>query len=72
MEVYKYRIKRSNPSVYFTVPCTGGTNLGLAKSLLRYPSTLKIMMLEIQYLTNLIFGTIQIVNTLSQHLILMY
>jgi len=26
MEVYKYRIKRSNPSVYFTVPCTGGTN----------------------------------------------
>jgi len=26
MEVYKYRIKRNNPSVYFTVPCTGGTN----------------------------------------------
>ena len=26
MEVYKYRIKRSNPSVYWTVPCTGGTN----------------------------------------------
>ena len=26
MEVYKYRIKKSNPSVYWTVPCTGGTN----------------------------------------------
>ena len=26
MEVYKYRIKRSNPSIYWTVPCTGGTD----------------------------------------------
>jgi len=26
MEVYKYRIKRTNPSIYWTVPCTGGTD----------------------------------------------
>ena len=26
MEVYKYRIKRINPSIYWTVPCTGGTD----------------------------------------------